>query len=435
MMFIKTLTLCLLTLSTVTALASPEVPGAKQTRPIALVGGTVHTVSGETIENATILFEQGKIVAVGKQVSLRQGVQIIQIPGKHVFPGMLDAYTNMGLVEINAVRASDDEQEVGNFNPNVRAEVAVNPDSEIIPTTRSNGVLLCLSAPSGGVVSGRSAVLQLDGWTYEDLTVHAAAGLHVNWPSMALVNDWWVTASAKDQIASREKALLDLTDKFDMARRYDTARSQNPDTLIDVKWESMRDILAGNVPLIVTANNANQIQAAVAFAVRQKVKLIINGGYDAIYCADLLKKHDVPVILGGVYRTPRRTDDFYDLPYEMPAILNRLGVQFCISSDGRFGASMSRNLPFHAGTAAAYGLPVDEAVKAVTLYPAQILGVDKQVGSLEVGKDATLVITDGHLLEIATQVEQAYVQGRRVDMSDRHKRLWNKYQQRYKPAK
>ena len=167
-----------------------------------------------------------------------------------------------------------------------------------------------------------------------------------------------------------------------MARRYDTARSQNPDTLIDVKWESMRDILAGNVPLIVTANNANQIQAAVAFAVRQKVKLIINGGYDAIYCADLLKKHDVPVILGGVYRTPRRTDDFYDLPYEMPAILNRLGVQFCISSDGRFGASMSRNLPFHAGTAAAYGLPVDEAVKAVTLYPAQILGVDKQVGHL-----------------------------------------------------
>ncbi|MEC7566174.1 MAG: amidohydrolase family protein [Planctomycetota bacterium] len=435
MMFTKTLTLYLLTLSTATALASPEVPGAKQTQPIALVGGTVHTVSGETIENATILFEQGKIVAVGKQVSLRQGVQIIQIPGKHVFPGMLDAYTNMGLVEINAVRASDDEQEVGNFNPNVRAEVAVNPDSEIIPTTRSNGVLLCLSAPSGGLVSGRSAVLQLDGWTYEDLTIHAGAGLHVNWPSMALVNDWWVSASAKDQIASREKALLDLTDKFDMARRYDAARSQNPDTLIDVKWESMRDILAGNVPLIVTANNANQIQAAVAFAVRQKVKLIINGGYDAIYCADLLKKHAVPVILGGVYRTPRRTDDFYDLPYEMPAILNRLGVQFCISSDGRFGASMSRNLPFHAGTAAAYGLPVDEAVKAVTLYPAQILGVDKQVGSLEVGKDATLVITDGHLLEIATQVEQTYVQGRRVDMSDRHKRLWNKYQQRYQPAK
>ena len=431
-MLIRILTSIALVAITANLLASPEVPGAKQSHPIALVGGTIHTVSGKTLTNATLLFDNGKITAVGTDFDLPQNCEVIAIKGKHVFPGMLDAYTNMGLVEINAVRASKDENETGTFNPNVRAEVAVNPDSEIIPTTRSNGVLLCLAAPSGGTVSGRSAVLQLDGWTYEDLTIRSAAGLHIKWPLMAVVSDWWVTSSAKEQITSREKALAKLEEQFATARLYDKARQSNPDTLVDMKWESMRAVLAGDVPIIVNADNANQIQSAVAFAVRQKVKLIINGGYDAIYCADLLKKHNVPVILGGVYRSPRRSDDFYDLPYEIPAMLSRLGVRFCISSDGRFGASMSRNLPYHAGTAAAYGLDKNEALKAVTLYPAQILGVADRVGSLDIGKDATLVITDGNILEIATQVEQAYVQGRRVDMSDRHKRLWKKYQQRYR---
>ena len=430
-MLIRILTSIALLVITADLLASPEIPGAKQTHPIALVGGTIHTVSGKTLTNATLLFDNGKIMAVGTGFDLPQNCEVIDIQGKHVFPGMLDAYTNMGLVEINAVRASRDESETGTFNPNVRAEVAVNPDSEIIPTTRSNGVLLCLAAPSGGTVSGRSAVLQLDGWTYEDLTIRSAAGLHIKWPLMAVVSDWWVTSSAKEQIASREKSLAKLEEQFATARLYAKARQSNPDTLVDIKWESMRAVLTGDVPIIVNADNANQIQSAVAFAVRQKVKLIINGGYDAIYCAELLKKHNVPVILGGVYRTPKRSDDFYGLPYEIPAILNRLGVQFCISSDARFGASMSRNLPYHAGTAAAYGLDINEALKAVTLYPAQILGVADRVGSLEIGKDATLVITNGNILEIATQVEQAYVQGRRVDMSDRHKRLWNKYQQRY----
>lgn len=430
-MLIRILTSIALVAITANLLASPEVPGAKQTHPIALVGGTIHTVSGKTLTKATLLFDNGKITAVGTGFGLPQNCQVISIKGKHVFPGMLDAYTNMGLVEINAVRASRDENETGTFNPNVRAEVAVNPDSEIIPTTRSNGVLLCLAAPSGGTVSGRSAVLQLDGWTYEDLTIRSAAGLHINWPLMAVVSDWSVTSSAKEQIASRENLLAKLEEQFTTARRYNNARQGNPDTLVDMKWESMRAVLAGDVPIIVNANNADQIQSAVAFAVRQKVRLIINGGYDAIYCAELLKKHNVPVILGGVYRTPKRSDDFYDLPYEIPAMLSRLGVQFCISSDGRFGASMSRNLPYHAGTAAAYGLDKNEALKAVTLYPAQILGVADRVGSLDIGKDATLVIANGNILEIATQVEQAYVQGRRVDMSDRHKRLWHKYQQRY----
>ena len=247
-MLIRILTSIALVAITANLLASPEVPGAKQTHPIALVGGTIHTVSGKTLTNATLLFDNGKITAVGTEFDLPQNCEVIAIKGKHVFPGMLDAYTNMGLVEINAVRASKDESETGTFNPNVRAEVAVNPDSEIIPTTRSNGVLLCLAAPSGGTVSGRSAVLQLDGWTYEDLTIRSAAGLHIKWPLMAVVSDWWVTSSAKEQIASREKSLAKLEEQFTTARLYDQARRSNPDTLVDMKWESMRAVLAGDVP-------------------------------------------------------------------------------------------------------------------------------------------------------------------------------------------
>lgn len=410
--------------------AVPEVPGAKQDHPIALVGGTIHTVSGKTIKNGTLLFIDGKIAEIGGDVNLPVNVEVIDVQGKHIFPGLIDANSNMGLVEINAVRATVDERETGRFNPNVKAHVAINPDSEIIPTTRSNGVLLCLTAPSGGVISGQSAVIQLDGWTFEDLTIRPGAGLHINWPLMAAVSDWQLTGSAKEAGKARDKNLQELEEFFNTARRYDEARRHDASTKIDLKWESMRDVLAGKIPVIATANNANQIQAAVAFSIRQKVKLIINGGYDSIYCTDLLKQHDIPVILGGVYRLPRRADDPYDLPYEIPSLLEKAGVRFCISSDGRFGASMVRNLPFHAGTAHAYGLSMEQALRSVTLSTAEILGVDEQVGSLERGKDATLVIADGNILDIKTNVEAAYIGGRRVDLSDRHKKLYYKYEQR-----
>ena len=281
--------------------AVPEVPGAKQDRPIALIGGTKHTVSGKTIEDGMLLFSEGKIVAVGQDLNLPEDVEIIDIEGKHVFPGLIDANSNMGLVEINAVRSTKDERETGDFNPNVKAHVAINPDSEIIPTTRSNGVLLCLTAPSGGVISGQSAVIQLDGWTYEDLTIRAGAGLHLNWPLMSAVSDWQLSGNAKDSGSARDKNMKQLEEFFNTARRYDDARSNDPSAKIDLKWEALRDVLAGKIPVIANAENANQIQAAVAFSVRQKVKLIISGGYDAIYCTDLLKQHDIPVILGGVF--------------------------------------------------------------------------------------------------------------------------------------
>jgi imidazolonepropionase-like amidohydrolase len=415
------------------ATASPEVPGEASKQPVAVVGATIHTVSGKTIENGTLLFRNGRIVAVGDNVKVPEQAITIEATEKHVYPGLFDAYTDTGLVEINAVRATRDQSETGEINPNVKSWVAVNPDSEIIPVTRSNGVLLALTAPGGGLISGKSAVIQLDGWTYEDLTVKPNVGMHVNWPNMSPVIEWDSDKSAKEQMEARDKALQQLRQAFDDARAYRKARQAEGSThALDARWEAMLPVLNGDLPLIVDADDIQQIQAAVAFAEQQKVKLIIYGGYDAPLCVELLKKHDVPVIVGGVYRLPRRRSEHYDTPFTVPARLHEAGIKFCISGSGRFGASNVRNLPYHAATASAFGLPQEEALKAITLYPAQILGVANRVGSLEKGKTATFFIADGDPLETATQVEAAYIQGRKVDLNDRHKRLWKKYEEKYR---
>jgi imidazolonepropionase-like amidohydrolase len=415
-----------------TALASPEVPGANQTRPIALIGGTVHALDGPDIAGGTVLFAKGKIVAVGKKVSVPADALKVDVTDKHVYPGLIEAYSNTGLIEIGAVRATRDSSETGSINPNVRAQVAVNPDSELIPVGRSNGVLLSMSVPSGGLISGQSALLQLDGWTWEHLTVRSPVGMHVRWPQMEPIGAWWMKESKKDQLAERDDALDDLRKALDDARAYIKAQAADPERPVDSRWEAMRDVLSGKVPVIVEADEIQQIQSAVAFAVKQKLTLIIYGGYDAPHCAALLKKHDVPVIVGGVHRLPRRRHESYDTPFTVPARLHEAGVKFCISGSGRFGASTLRNLPYQAAMAAAHGLPEREALKAITVYAAEILGVDQRVGSLKAGHDATVFVADGNILEIPTHVTAAFIQGRAVDLSNRHKRLYQKYKQRYR---
>jgi imidazolonepropionase-like amidohydrolase len=418
-------------LATATSRASDQIPGAPQAGPIALVGGTIHTVSGKVIKGGTILFEQGRITAIGDKLELPEGTEQVDVAGKQIYPALFDSYSSIGLVEINAVRATRDEAETGNLNPNVRAEVSVNPDSELIPVARSNGVLLALSAPSGGLISGQSAVLQLDGWTYEDLTVKSRAAMHIRWPTMSPVSDWWVEASAKEQMATRDKQLKLLEDTF-LDAQHAWRASQDPAAdPLDIRVAAMVPMLAGKQPVVVTANSVSQIQAAVAFAVRHKLRLVILGGYDAIACVELLKRHDVPVIVGGVYRLPQRRDDDYDAAYTLPERLRKAGITYCIASNGRFGASNIRNLPYHAATAVAYGLPEAEALKAITLYPAQILGVGEQVGSLAVGRDATLFVSSGDPLETSSRVQRAYVQGRLVDLSSKHTQLFQKYRTKY----
>lgn len=403
---------------------SPEIPGLAPTSPIALVGGAIYPVTGPAIPAGIVLFDKGRIVAVGPNVPIPADAVKVDVTGKRIYPGLFDAHTNLGLLEINSVRATIDDSETGSINPNVRSIVAVNPDSEHIPVTRGNGVLLALTAPSGGIIAGRSSVIQLDGWTWEDLAVKTDVAMHIHWPNMT---------PPRDQIGARDRALQELHGAFEAAANYRVARGANPDAHPrDARWEALLGVLDGKLPVLAHADEQQQIEAAVAFAQKWNVKLIIYGGYDAPRVATLLRDRKIPVIVAGTYRLPLRKSDDYDASYTVPARLQQLGVSFCIASAGRFGASDVRNLPFQAGNAVAYGLDANEALKAVTLYPAQILGVADRVGSIESGKDATLIVTNGDPLETPTQIESAYVQGRLVELNDRHKRLFRKYQEKYR---
>jgi imidazolonepropionase-like amidohydrolase len=422
-------------LASATALANPEVPGGVQKKPVAITNATIHPVSGPDFAGGTIVFDKGKITALGKDVTVPADAEVIDAAGKHVYPGLFDGLTDLGLVEINSIRATIDGQEVGQLNPNVRALVAVNPDSEIIPVTRSNGVLLALTAPYGGLISGRSAVIQMDGWTYEDLSLAGDTGLHIQWPQYGGGGRGRRGGNPPAEAGTprSEQAIEQLHQALADARAYGAARKANPNFPRDARWESLQDVLSGKLPAIIHADDARQLTSAVAFAQQEKLKLIIAGGYDARECLPLLKQHDVPLIVGGTYRLPRRRGDAYDAAYELPAALHKAGVRYCIATQGRFGASNVRNLPYHSAAAVAFGLPADEALKAITLYPAQILGVANRVGSLETGKDATLFIADGDALDTPTQVTAAWIQGRKVELNDRHKRLYHKYEQKYQP--
>lgn len=425
-------------LLTAPALASPEVPGKTSDKPVALVGGVIHPVDGPDIPKGTLLFHQGKIVAVGADVPLPEQVERIDVTGKHIYPGLIEAHTDLGLVEIEAVRASRDQSETGQINPNVKAQVAFNPDSELIPVARSNGVLLATTSPAGGLISGTSAVMQLDGWTWEEMTVKPNAGLLINWPRSIGSHDSFGGNVEKVDAEARNNQIRSIRQAFADARAYLTAK-QSAATAgaampeFDARWEAMQPVFEGAIPLAVKADVAADIQSAVSFAVAERLKIIILGGYDAPHCAALLKKYDVPVIVTGTHRLPQRASEAYDEPFTVPQRLHAAGIRFCIS--GNESAWNLRNLPYQAATAAAYGLPPDVALKAITLYPAQILGVEARVGSLAAGKDATLIVTTGDPLEITTHVERAFVQGRPVDLSDRQKRLWEKYQEKYRRLK
>ncbi|MFQ6112927.1 MAG: amidohydrolase family protein [bacterium] len=431
---IAMLALCLTTLN---LLASDQVPAPKQDHPIALVGGTIHTVRGETIANGTVVFVDGKITALGKDVALPEGTEQIEIEDKHVYPGLIAANTVLGLVEINAVRATRDFAEVGDVNPNVRAEVSINPDSELLPVARANGITAALSIPTGGLISGTSALIMLDGWTWEALTLKAPIGLHVRWPAMGVSRSPFVTKSKEEQLKERDKNLQKIRDAFAEARAYLRAKEAEakegvPYHDTDLRWEAMIPVLKKEIPVFVHANEIRQIQAAMDWASEEDIKMVLVGGQDAWRVADLLKEKNVPVIVGGTHRLPMRRWEAYDTPFTLPLKLYEAGVTFCIATQGgSFGAAHERNLPYQAAMAAAYGLPKEEALKAVTLYPAQILGVAGQVGSLEVGKDATLIVTDGDPLEITTNVEWEFIQGRKIDLSSRHTQLYQKYKTKY----
>ncbi|NIR48093.1 amidohydrolase family protein [candidate division KSB1 bacterium] len=417
--------------------ASDQIPGKPQDHPIALVGATIHTVSGSTIDNGTVLFEDGKITAVGTDVEIPEGAEEIDVKGKHVYPGLIGANSRLGLVEIGAVRATRDYAEVGDIKPNVRAEVAINPDSELLPVTRANGITLVHTIPMGGLISGTSAMIMLDGWTWESMTFKAPVGLYLNWPFMGVREAPWIEKSKEEQLKERDEQIQKIKGAFAEVRAYMKAKEAEAQKEVpyhdtDLRWEAMIPVLEQKMPVLLHTHGIRQIQAALDWAAEENIKAILLSGQDARFVVDQLKENDTPVIFEGTFNLPRRRWEPYDTPYSAPLKLYEAGVKYCIAGTGNtFEAPHERNLPYHAAMAAAHGLPKDEALKAVTLYPAQILGVADRIGSIEVGKDATLIVTDGDPLEIVTHVEREFIQGRKIDLSSRHMQLYEKYKTKY----
>jgi imidazolonepropionase-like amidohydrolase len=426
------------------ATASPNIPPPPQSTPLLLTGATLHTVSGPSIPNGDMLIEKGKIAAIGAagSFSAPANAQRIDLKGKHIYPGFIAANTAIGLTEISAVRATIDQTETGTNNPNSRAIVAVNADSEIIPVTRANGVLAALTVPRAGFaggIGGTSALVQLDGWNWEDMALVREAGLHVFLPAMRFGTAITPTLSAA-RIEEMQKTsaarLRALDEEFEKAKAYAQAaevRILSELAATDSRLEAMRPVFKGQRPVFVHADDIAQIRYALGFAERHGVKIVIVGGYDAPHVAPLLKAKNIPVIIGGVHRLPLRRGENPDTPNAIAAKLHQAGVKFAVARNGAaFDAPRERSLPFEAAATIAYGLPRDEALKSITLYPAEILGAADRLGSLDKGKLASFFVADGDPLEIRTNIERVFIQGREIALEDKQTKLRDKYEERYR---
>lgn len=426
------LLLCLIPILTT---AQPPTPAPPQQGQVLILGATAHLGNGQVLPNSAIAFDNGKITLVADATTIRldrrQFAKIFDAAGKHVYPGFIAPDTRLGLVEIDAVRATQDFAEVGAVNPNARAIVAYNTDSEVIPTVRANGVLLAQVVPTGGLVSGLSSIVQLDAWNYEDAAYRTDDGVHLNWPQPRRPGARSFRRGPQqdggEQENTYEKSVQELQRYFVEAKAY--VQNANPDP-VNLRFEAMRGLFTGQKNLYIHVNQARVIQEAVLFAEQHGVKPVVVGGSDAWRVADFLKAHNTPVILSKTHRLPSREDENVDQPYVTAAALHAAGVLFCISEDGGW---RQRNLPFQAGHAVGYGLPAEAAVQCLTQNAARILGIDQTTGTLETGKDANLFISEGDALDMRTnQVTAAFIQGREINLDSKQKELYRRYEAKYK---
>ena len=418
--------------------ASDQIPAAAQVKPVLIQNGTLHTVSQGVLEQYDILFENGLITQIEQSIASTADMNLIEASGKHIYPGLIAGISTLGLVEISGVSMTKDYDEVGEMTPEVRANVSYNPDSELIPVARSNGVLFVNSMPTGGRIPGQSSLMKMDGWTWEDATMNHPTAMHINWPDMNINTNPNSKKTIEKQEENRRDALKGLNDMMDRVRHYKKMMDNLPkegthNMAHDLGLEAMIPYVNGAKPFFVHAFEVRQIEAAVEWSKSQEVKIVILGGWDAGRVTDLLKENQIPVILREVLRLPMRRNSDYSETYELPHILHQAGVSFCISTSGSaFQSAHVRDLPNHAAMAAAFGLPRDEAIRSITLSAAEILGVDDRIGSLDVGKDASLFIANGDILEITTQVEQVFINGTTTDMNDKQKTLYHKHQEKYR---
>ena len=411
-----------------------------QAGSVAIVGATVHTVSSGTIESGVVVFQAGKIIAVGGPgTPFPDSAKRIDAAGKHLYPGMIATDSQVGLVEISSVPGSVDTAEIDDFNSDLRAEVAVNASSEHIPVTRANGVTHTLTIPRGGMIMGASALLRMDGWSWEEMTALSLAGMHLAFPGGGGggFGFFFGPPPSDDEIEKQRKEALERIDKMlDAARAYDRAISAQgaPRPDVDVKLEGLGPVVRGEIPMILHTRGARAIKAALEWAQEQELRIVILDSGDTWRAAEELAAANVPVIISSVMAVPGNPDDAYDARYANAAALHAAGVRFAIADGGGGPGTDDRNLPYQAGMAAAYGLPKDAALRSVTLSPAEILGVGDSLGSIDVGKSASLVLTDGDMLEIRTQVIGEWIDGRAIDLETKHTRLWKKWRDRPRPS-
>jgi imidazolonepropionase-like amidohydrolase len=404
----------------------------------AIRNARIVTVTGPVIERGTVVIAGGKIAAVGADAAVPSGAKTIDGTGLSVYPGMIDSGTVLGLTEIGSVSGSVDTAEIGDNNANVRVDVAIHPDTSHIPVTRVNGITTALTAPRGGAISGQSALINLDGWVVKEMVIKSPVAMHVSWPgglggggfggfgggqqrSLAEVR-----REQERQVENVRKILRD-------AKAYGDARDARakdpslPKHETDLRLEALVPVVRGQMPVVISVNTERDIRKAIEFVDEMKLKAIISGGAEAYKVSDQLRAKGIPVIVGPVLRMPLNEDDPYDAAFTNAGLLAKAGVKIAFQTQD---SAHSRDLPYHVGMAAAFGLPKEEALKAVTIYPAEIFGVADRIGSIERGKIANLIVTDGDPLEVRTQVKHLFINGRQVSLASRHTELYEKYKSR-----
>ena len=426
----KNLTLISLFLSFF-ASAVAQTPAPDQNKRILLYGGIAHIGNGEVIENSLIILEDGKILTIEDASNIRIDIsdaEYYDVIGKHVYPGFILPNTTLGLADIDAVRATRDFDEVGEFNPHIRSIIAYNTDSPVVPTVRTNGVLVGQITPRGGVISGTSSLVEFDAWNYEDALYKEDDAIHINWPESRFSFEEHDHEENDDD--GYEKKRSNIIEFFSRAKSY--VKSSNKKR--DLKLEAMRGVFVGTKQLFIHVRTVKEIKAAVLFAKNLNLEnFVLVGANDAWRVADFLAENEVPVVLNRLHRLPMRKSEDVDVAYKSAKILLDAGVLFCLDYEGDMERMGARNLPFTAGTSVAYGLSREEALMSITLNAAKILKVDSSLGSLEQGKDATLIVSEGDALDVmSNNVSLAFIRGKKLDLNNHQIDLFEKYKKRHK---
>ncbi|MBP6001160.1 MAG: amidohydrolase family protein [Flavobacterium sp.] len=412
-----------------------QTPAPKQSKSILILGAKAHIGNGSVIENSLVSLVNGKIVTIGDATLMKPAKHdiVIEAYGKHLYPGFIAPNSTLGLVEIDAVRASDDESEIGEFNPHVRSIIAYNAESKLVETTRPNGVLLAQITPRGGRISGTSSIVQLDAWNWEDALVKENEGLHLNWPRSYSRAGWWAEPGGIESNKNYEPQIKEIQTYFDNAFAYLTSKNDKK----DLPFEAMKGLQSGDKTLYVSANGEKEIIDAVLFKKKNNIqKMVIIGGYYAFKVAQLLKENNVSVLLKRIHDLPLLEDEDVNLPYKNAKILVDAGVLVGLQNAGDMERMQTRNLPFYAGTCAAWGLTKEQAVQLISGNTAKILGIDNNYGTLEAGKSATLFLSDGDALEMKSNIiSLAFIDGRQISLESHHTELNERYKGKFEQQK